>query len=436
MSRATVASMKASLPRQVSQILRRCRLIAHPALLVVPLLICANILAQPAVGFNELGANYFKEGRYAEALERFERALQLAPNNPSVQKNIGLTHQALAREAFEHDDTAAALAHLEKAIAIDPKNPAPHVLIGGFQFGVGDLPAARSHLETALRLDPAQQKARVLLGEIHYRNNALAKAKKHWAQVLKEKPDWPGLQDKLDKLVREDSVESGFRDYVSEHFKVRYAKALSEEMRDRVFAILEEAYQEIGKTLGGIYPPHAVHVVLYDGNQFSEATQSKQHVGALFDGKIRAPITNKKGRFLSTATLTSRLRHEYVHVVLRYHVGNKVPWWLNEGLAETLSRDMDQNRLRILRKAYRTGNTFPFAELEANALQRLDSKQLHLAYAQVHVAVNTLWAASGNVKFQVLLQKLRADTSPEDALRQSLGLDYAELARRTIQACQ
>ena len=399
-------------------------------------LITGHALGQPALGFNELGGNYFKEKRYAEALERFEQAHQLAPNNESIRRNICVTHQAMAKVAFAQKDMDGAIAHLEAAMAIDPGNPAPHIQAADYQLRGGHLQAAQKHLEDALALDPAQHEARALLGEIHYRKNELAQARKLWEQALKEKPDLPGLQEKLDKLHREEEVEAEFQSYTSKHFQIRYGKVLSEETRTRVFAILEAAYQDIGKALGGIYPREAVHVVLYDGNQFSEATQAKQHVGALFDGKIRAPITNKQGRFLRAPTLTSRLRHEYVHVVLHYRLGNKVPWWLNEGLAETLSRDLDKSRLRLLRTAYRGKKNFSFTELERNALQRLNAKQLQLAYAQAHVAVSMLWAGSGKDKFPTLFQQLRSGSTVEEALRKSFGFGYDRLARQTAEACK
>jgi len=397
-------------------------------------LLCLPAMGQPAQGFNELGTNYFQQERYEEALERFEQAHRLAPQVPSIRRNICLTRQILARQAFEADRIPEARAHLEAAIAIDPENPAPLVQAGGYLLGSGEMGEARSNLEAALKLDPGHLEAHILLGEICYRDNDFAGARSHWETVLAEKPDWPGLAEKLQKVEREDAVEADFARYTSEHFEIRYGKVLSEETRTLVFELLEAAYRDIGEALGGLYPETIIQVVLYDGNEFAEATDAAPHIGALYDGKIRAPITNRRGRFLTGATLGSRLRHEYVHAVLRDALGAAVPWWLNEGLAETLSRDMDQSRLRLLRTAYRAGDNLPFAELESNVHGRLVPKQLSLAYAQSHVAADALWKLYPQ-KFPALIAALKAGSPYETALKETLGIDYAELDRRTRIAC-
>ncbi len=398
------------------------------AFLLFLVAIVAN--AQPARGYNELGMDYFKSQRYAEALERFELAHKLAPDNPGIRRNLCTTHQALAKVAIDADAIDEALAHLEKAVAIDPTNPGPHVQLGGYMLGLGKLPEAQVHLEAALKRDPTQAEASVLLGEVFYRENKLRQARELWANALKEHPDFPGLEQKLDKVTREEKVESDFESYTSAHFRIRYGKVLSEETRTEVFNILESAYQDIGTALGGIFPVATVEVVLYDGDEFSEATQAERHVGALFDGKLRAPITNAKGRFLSKATLTSRLRHEYVHAVLREKLGFNVPWWFNEGLAETLSREMDRNRLRNLSAAYRGNKTFPFSDLDSNPKKELAPQALALAYAQSHVAVEVLWKENKD-KIPDYLDALQHAKTPEEALQQTLGLDYTALDKKT-----
>jgi Tfp pilus assembly protein PilF len=408
---------------------------SHLIAILVTFLACFHAGAQPpAAGFNELGTVYFKEGRYAEALDRFEKALQLAPSTLPIQRNIVLCHQALAKESMDSDDLVRALSHLKKAIAIDPENPDPHVQAGVYLFHAGKLPEARKRLQDGLKRDPSQHEARATLGEILYQNGQFTEARKHWAKVLKDKPDWPGLQKRLDKLDRETSVEAEFENYTSEHFQISYGKVLSEATRTRVFAILEDAYDEIGEALGGIHPTTRTQVVLYDGKEFSKATLADRHVGALFDGKIRAPITNQQGRYLSTPTLTNRLRHEYVHAAIRFYLGESAPWWLNEGLAETLSRKVDQNRFRTLRKAYRNKETFSFIELEVNPRKKKKPKEVSLAYAQVHVAVDTLWSQQSDV-FPALLQRLKAGVPTEEALRKGTGLGYAELNEKTERAC-
>jgi hypothetical protein len=173
-----------------------------------------------------------------------------------------------------------------------------------------------------------------------------------------------------------------------------------------------------------------VQVVLYDGEQFAEATQTSAHVGALFDGKIRAPITGKNGRFVQPQVLATRLTHEYVHVLVAQIGGGRAPWWLNEGLAEVFSREMDQNRERMLRRAYVTDRASSLIDLEARQLDQLEPEDLALAYAQAHATAQELWRAGGTEKTVKALKAMGDGVTAEEAIREAFGEDYAALQEK------
>ena len=404
------------------------------AVLILALLASAGAAdaqqAPPAKGFNELGVMAFGEKRYELALENFGKALELEANNPSIKRNLCAVHQAMANDLAVAGKLPEALARVNLGLDVDPENVSALAQAGAYRLKQGDLSAATTQLEKAVALDSASKEARFLLGEAYYQQNKLTEAGAQWDEVLKLDPAWPGLQEKIDKLARENSVEADFTAYDAGHFQLRYAEALSEATRDGVFRVLEDAYKSVGEKLGGAFPTEPVQVVLYSGEQFAEATQSAAHVGALFDGKIRAPITGKNKRFLTPQVLSTRLTHEYVHVVLAQIGGGRVPWWLNEGLAETFSRQMDQSRERMLRKAYAADHASSLADLEARQLDQLDANELALAYAQAHAATQILWNEGGTKKTADAIRRMKDGSPPQDAIKEAFGMDYAALEEK------
>lgn len=396
-----------------------------PVLLVFIAAACAE--AQPARGLNELGIIAFSAKRYPEALEHFEQALALDPRNPSLRRNVCRVHQAMANDLADSGQFEEALSRVLLGAEADPENAEPRAQAGSYALRLGRVDEAMGMLEEALSRAPDNVEALALMGEARYQKNDLNGAREAWEKALAGRPDWPDLQGKLDKLMREAPVEAGFAQYAAGNFQISYAKALSDETRDLVFSVLEEAWESVAARLGGLTPPGTVQVVLYDGAQFAEATDTAAHVGALYDGKIRAPITDRRGRFLPRRTLSTRLTHEFVHVVVVSHLGPKAPWWLNEGLADTFSREMDQSRARLLSRAAHAGALHALRDLESNQLQALEKDALAVAYAQSHAAVQRLWDAGGAAKMAAFIGRLKEGAAVEAALRSVYGLDYAAL---------
>jgi tetratricopeptide (TPR) repeat protein len=404
------------------------------------LLLAASVVAGlsahglTAVENNELGIKAYNAKAFAEALAYFEEAYEHATDNDVIKHNLCNAHQEVASHLEKENKTKEAIRHLELAIGIDAENPAPLIQVASYYLKESQVSDAIFRLEEAIELKPGLADAHFLLGEAYYRDNDLPSARVQWDYVLEVKPDWPGLKEKYDKAFREEAVERDFNSSSSRHFQLSYPKGILQNTRFLVLSILERAYSDIGRKLGGVYPPDTVKVILYSADQFSEATQLDSHVGALFDGKIRTPVTDSEGQWLEEKELSRRLQHEYVHVALRHAVGPEVPWWLNEGLAETLSRNIDTNRSRLLQHAYAQSLTYPLSQLEGSQLHKLDPDALSLAYAQAHATVNMLWTKYGQRRAVPMLEDLRDGIAPEEALEKNYRKTYAVLEREVANA--
>ncbi len=392
------------------------------------LLTAGAAYAQTPVEYNELGIQVYNAGRYEEAIAYFERAYEGAPESEAVRRNLCNAHQARANELAKSADFATAARHLETAISVDPENPSPLVQLGSYYLRIDEVREAIFRLEEAIELKPGFLDAHEMLGEAYYRDNDTPSARAQWDFVLEMDPGRAALRERYEKAFREEMVEYDFNRSGSRHFRITYPPGTSYQVRERILRALERANMDIGRTFGGVYPPPPIQVIAYTAEQFSEATQLAGHVGAVYDGKIRTPLTDKDGRPLSDAELKRRLTHEFVHVVVRNICGARVPWWLNEGAAETFSRDVDAAEVQLLDKAHAQGVNFNLRDLEPHQLDSVqDAEMLRMAYAHSHVTVDYLWKRYGQHRFTRLLSDIAAGAAPEQALKNIYRLDYAGL---------
>ncbi len=385
--------------------------------------------AQHPVELNNAGVEAFKAGDYAQAVSLLERAYREAQDSPVVRRNLCNAYQSLANGLALSGDFRSAIRYVEAALGVDPENASPFIQVGSYYLRQDDLNTAIQRLEEAIRLKPGDLDAHELLGQAYYMDNDLSSARAQWDYVLEMAPDRPGLQEKYDKAFREESVEFDFNKWKSRHFRISYPPDVPNALRVGVSSMLDRAYIDIGRKFSGVFPPPPIHVILYKAEQFAEATQLEGHVGAVYDGKIRSPLTDASNAWLKEDDLQRRLSHEYVHVVVRFMAGDNVPWWLNEGLAETMSRTLTDQDVQRLRALYAEGAAFSLSELDDNKMNQLNPTALRLAYLQAHATVDMLWNRYGRHKMMTFLQMLKNGMRYEEAFQATYRRTYAILER-------
>ncbi len=412
------------------------RVLRAVLLLGLAMACCGPAAAQPpnakAAEYNNMGIAAYNAGHYSESIRYFEKAHELARDNRTVRHNLCNAQQAMANELAKGNKLAEAVELLKTAIGVEPENPGPLTQLGSYHLQQGEVQQAIFRLEEAIELKPGELTAHELLGEAYYRDNDLPAARVQWDYVLQLEPKRKGLKERYEKAFREESVENGYRRGESRHFKVSCPPDTPSMVRSQALTALERAYLQITRRVGGTHPPSPIQVVLYGEGEFSAATQTEEHIAAIYDGKIRSPLIGPDGRYLDEDELGRRLTHEYVHVVLRHLAGNGIPWWLNEGMAQTLSQDFGHAETMLLRKAQDEGGLFNLKALEAHQLKALAAEPLNIAYAQAHAAVLTLWDRYGQRPFQQMLREINGGNAPEKALRNTYRLTYAALQQEVL----
>ena len=342
-----------------------------------------------AYDLNERGFECYNQGKWGESIDWFEKAYDLTPENATVRRNLCNAHQSMANMLARRSEYDQAIKHLELAIGVDPRNESPLIQLGSYYLYLGRVQEAIAHLEDAIDIAPPNVDAHDLLGDAYNKDNDLKSACEQWQWVYNMQPARPGLKKKLSDAMRQESVEAKNRSLESRHFKLSCPDIPRADVV-RVISALDRAYNTIGRKFGNVYPSGQVAVVVYKAGQFSKATQSENYVGALYDGKIRLPLYDDNGNVLSEDELQMRLFHEYTHVLVHQLCGNTVSWWINEGLAESLSHEVSQEEIVLLAHAKTADELLSFAKLGENQMDKLSPNVLRLAYAQSHFAVDYL----------------------------------------------
>ncbi len=404
------------------------------------LLSALKTFCSDAMDLNNRGVEAYNLKDYKKAITLLSDALSMSPDNEVIKNNLSNALQALADEEGKRNNFNTAIDLVDKAIKINPNNFFAHLQKGAFLLNAGRLIEAIRHLEMAVKLKPGFLDAHELLGEAYYRDNDILSARTQWEYVLQIDPSRKQLKERYDKACREEVVESSFNKTISQsrHFNLTYPKEITYQIRSYVLSVLERAYLEIGRKLGGVFPAGPIQVILYDVQQFSSVVQMGQTVGGVYDGKIRIPVINEKGENLSDEEIKRRIYHEYVHVVVFELLKDKVPWWLNEGLAETFSKEFSNREKTMLEQFVNNRELIPYNTLEKISMKDMFASEtkMSLAYLQSHATVNMLWSKYGQGRFLNFIQALKRRENPEDALRDIYHLDYTSLSRGVMQVIQ
>jgi protein O-mannosyl-transferase len=130
-----------------------------------------------------LGLALAMQGKLPEAINHYERALQLNPDFAEVHNNLGdvLTIQGKLAQAARH---------CERALQLNPDYAEAHNNLGIVLAMQGNLPEAIPHYERALQLSPDSAEAHNNLGNALIIQGKLAEAVQHCQRALQLNPNF------------------------------------------------------------------------------------------------------------------------------------------------------------------------------------------------------------------------------------------------------
>ena len=277
--------------------------------------------------------------------------------------------------------------------------------------------------QQAVRESPQHVDALALLGELYYLRQDLKKARECWENVLRLAPDRQDVQQRLDKLKKEQVVEQGLARSDTHPFVVRFADGQAPVDVGELRLMLRDAYRQVGQSFN-TFPDHSITVLLYPEADFDKVKGSSHQVAGLYDGKIRLPLS--PGRQTS-GYLQRVLWHEYTHALVHDLAKGNCPLWLNEGIAQLQEARVQPINLTLFRAALEKETVPPWHFLWDQT--EYDPASMQLNYQTAYVIANYLVKRGSWNGLAGLLRRLGQGYPIRDALRAQYGSDSAALER-------
>ena len=394
--------------------------------LLLPGLLYANLQE------NNQAVKLLEQGRYLEGLALLQQAQQNQPYDEVIRENLRAAYTVTGQKLVSEQRYEEALQVLYEAQQFDDSQRSFYTMRGYSFLRLEKYAEAEVELQEARAMGDPDVNVLHMLGKIYYNTDRMYEAFDVLEDAEWYDPENHAVKQMLEKVRRELAVEKGMEKEYGGHFVITFEGGENDDLGGEVLEVLEDAYNWIGLQLDH-YPEKRVTVILYSRRQFSELTNSPDWAGGLYDGKIRLPV----GGITSVdARVRGLLYHEYMHVVVRDIVGNKVPAWFNEGLAEVAERHVTAAPMEVLALAKQQDKLLPLQALE-RSFHNLEGTQVALAYEQSYAVVHFLIERYGWHNVRDLLFALRENKTFFEAIEEVLGIDsmtYKTLQRRWLRA--
>jgi tetratricopeptide (TPR) repeat protein len=349
-----------------------------------------SVVAMNRAALGHFAAGNFELARNSpeEAIEQYQAALNFATRDPSLQL---VNLQSLAYVYVVRSQYSTALEYLDRARKISPNSVGVARLSGWAYSGMNRLPEAAAEWQRAQKIEP---------------NSEIAAA--------------------LQKVERDQTAETDFREGQTHHFSVHYQGSATPQLAAEILGTLEEDFRTLQSQFH-FAPADSISVVLYTQETFRDITRAPGWASALNDGRIRVPV---QGLTSVTDELSRVLMHELTHSFIEQKTLRRCPTWLQEGLAQYMEGHRSDYYARALLATYDQTSHVPLHHLEGS-WSKFPAPLATYAYAWSLAATETIVASSGMYGLERFFEHFQHDTAVESALREALQINYADLERNT-----
>lgn len=164
---------------------------------------------QASVDANNRAVQFGRQGRWGEAIQEHEKAVQLDPSNKQFRINLSAARTAYGEQRLAQNDLSSAAHLFRQALAIapdnslagrrlvdtirkmglDPSSVDVRLTFGDQLIANGDLEAATVEYKAALQLEESAR-TYVKMGDLYYRYGQIAGASAWYRQAIAKNPDF------------------------------------------------------------------------------------------------------------------------------------------------------------------------------------------------------------------------------------------------------
>ncbi len=369
-----------------------------------------NALANLSCAHNNLGVFLVKNNRFSDAVRHFDAAKAQKPEDIEIRFNLVSTLVALK----ESDRVKR---ECEGIIALRPKDPETLYRVSNAFQKIEEDELASTVLERIVQIDPRHPRAFHQLGRLAYKKGNFVEARYSLDRAVENDPGYVPPADLLQRLNREENVESAFEHEESVHFAITFQPNYSRDLIREILDIFENAFQKTGDLLG-CFPAQRAQVILYPRPAFEQVSDQPQWAGGMYDGKIRLPVPLE---LENAERLTGAIFHEYTHHLIFLLTDGTCPTWLNEGLAQVMEGLSLKKARDVLTNREGGNHLAPLMKLDG-PFSRCHSRELaERMYSQALLTVSWIIEEKGYPAIQAILANLGRRLSPAESVAQGTG---------------
>lgn len=339
---------------------------------------------------------------------------------------VAAAHHAAAQFLLGKGDTDAAIEQYRQALVFAPENVGLLLNLAVLYLRESQFTAALDPLERARRTSPDSADVAKLTGWAYYGANKMDQAIEEWRRAERLRPD-PEVEQALAKAERDKSEEDSYREGETAHFDLKYYGGAAPDLARGILRTLEDDFRDLESQLD-YTPPERIAVILYTEQAFGDITRAPGWVGALNDGRLRIPV---QGLTRVTPELARVLKHELTHSFVGQKSHNRAPTWLQEGIAQWMEGRRSSSDAGALIDAAGQGMAPQLGSM-GGSWMGLSGNSAAFAYAWSLAVVESIIDAGGVSDISRLLDRIATASSVEDALKETLHLNYDELNQQTV----
>lgn len=335
-------------------------------------------------------------------------------------------HHVAAQFLESKGDTGAAIDQYREALIFAPQNNGLLLNLALLYLQQSQFTAALDPLERAQRTSPDSPDVAKLMGWAYYGANKMGQAIEAWKRAERLRPD-PQVEQALQKLERDKSVEESYSEGETDHFDLKYYGGAAPDLAHGILRALEDDFRDLESQLD-YTPPEQIAVILYTEKAFADITRAPGWVGALNDGRLRIPV---QGLTRVTPDLARVLKHELTHSFVGQKSHGRAPTWLQEGIAQWMEGRRSSSVAGALVEAAARGQAPPLATMEGSWMS-LSDNSASFAYAWSLAVVESIINAGSVTDISRLLDRIAVSPSSEAAVEETLHLNYGDLNQQTV----
>jgi len=224
-------------------------------------------------------------GQEEEAQAQYHAALENDPRYGQPVSNVGICEPLVDIGIYldQHGKTDEAMEYYNRALQVWPAAPVAHMNLGGLLAKLGRFDEAMQHFEAAEKSDPADSRPHYLMGKARLREGRDAEAVTNFYDALKLNPmdaqSWLWLA-----RVRAADEDAGMRNGAEAVDAAGRANRLTGENDPAVLDVLAMAYAEAGRFAAAIQAEEAA-IQIAEAANISEAVVTMREHLQLYQGQ-------------------------------------------------------------------------------------------------------------------------------------------------------